>query len=107
MTTTTGTMSATRATPVRPEFDPQTGCHRVDHDADSPWEASTTLVLSLSTVTGEDPTAMVPLDRAVDPEVLNRHVRGRDRGATLTFEFDGHRVSVRDDGRIEFSAIEA
>lgn len=99
-------MSATQATTVRPEFDPQTGSHRVHHDGDRPWEASTTLVLSLSSVTGEDPTEMVPLDRAVDPEVLNRHVRGRDRGATLSFEFDGHRVTVRDDGRIEFSEIE-
>lgn len=99
-------MSATQATTVRPEFDPQTGSHRVHHDGDSPWEASTTLVLSLSAVTEDDPTEMVPLDRAVDPEVLNRHVRGRERGATLTFEFDGHRVTVRDDGRIEFSAMD-
>lgn len=100
-------MSATHATSVRPEFDPQTGCHRVHHDADSPWEASTTLVLSLCSVTDEDPTEMLPLDRAVDPEVLNRHVRGRERGAVLSFEFDGHRVAVRDDGRIEFSAVDA
>lgn len=99
-------MSATRATTVRPEFDPQTGSHRVHHDADSPWEASTTLVLSLSAVTGEDPTEMVPLDRAVDPEVLNRHVRGRERGATMSFEFDDHRVTVRDDGRIEFTPLD-
>lgn len=99
-------MSATPATTIRPEFDAQTGTHRVVHDPDSPWEASTTLVLAISSVTGEEPTDMLPLSRAVDPDVLNRHVGGRDRGATLSFEFDGHRVSVEDSGRIEFTAVD-
>lgn len=99
-------MSVTPATAIQPEFDPQTGTHLVDHDADSPWEASTTLVLAISSVTGEEPTEMLPLSLAVDPDVLNRHVGGRDRGATLSFEFDGHRVSVEDSGRIEFTAAD-
>lgn len=93
-------------TTIRPEFDPQAGTYRVDHDADSPWEASTTLVLAISSVTGEEPTEMLPLTLAVDPDVLNRHVGGRDRGASLTFEFDGHQVTVQDSGRIEFAAVD-
>lgn len=59
---------------IRPEFDSQTGTYRVDHDGDSPWEASTTLVLAISSVTGEGPTEMLPLSRAVDPDVLDKHV---------------------------------
>lgn len=99
-------MSATPATTIRPEFDPRTGTHRVDHDPESPWEASTTLVLAISSVTGEEPTEMLPLSLAVDPDVLNKHVGGRDRGATISFEFDGRQVSVHDSGRIEFTAVE-
>lgn len=99
-------MSATSYTRLRPEFDPESECHRVSHDADSEWEASTTLVLSLGSLTGQDPTDMLPLHRAVDPDVLNRHVRGHARGAELTFQFNGHDVTVHDDGRIEFSPLE-
>lgn len=100
-------MSATCHPLVDPKFDPETGTHRVYHDSASTWEASTTLVLSLSSLTGEDPTNMLPLGRSVDPDVLNEHVRGEDHGATLTFEFHGHEVSVRDDGRIQFASDDA
>lgn len=100
-------MSATRHPLVETEFDPETGTHRVYHDPRNTWEASTTVVLSISSLTGEDPTEMLPLGRSVDPDVLNEHVRGEDSGATLTFEFHGHEVSVRDDGRIQFASDDA
>ena len=100
-------MSATRHTLVRPEFDPESECHHVRHDTESDWEASTTLVLSVGSLTDEDPTDMLPLNRAVDPDVLNNHVRGSARGAELSFQFHGHDVTVHDDGRIELSSLDA
>lgn len=99
-------MSVTSHTHVRPEFDPESGSHRVRHDTETEWEASTTLVLSLCSVAGDDPTEILPLNRAVDPDVLNGHVRGHARGAELTFQFHGHDVTVHDDGRIEFSPLD-
>lgn len=69
-------------------------------------KASTTIVLSLETITGDEPPQMLPLNRAIDPDVLESHVRGRDRRAELSFEFHGHQVTVRDDGRITFSPLD-
>ena len=90
---------------IVPESDPYSEIYRVYHDADSPWKISTTLVLSLQSLTKDEPTEMRPLNRAVDPDVLECHVQGQNRGAELTFEFHGHRVTVRDDGRITFSPL--
>jgi hypothetical protein len=89
---------------VRPEYDPHSEAYRVYYDTDSTWNVSTTLVLSLRSLTGDEHGQTVPLNRAVDPDVLECHVRGRDRGARLSFEFHGYHVTVRDDGRIEFTS---
>lgn len=91
---------------VRPEFDPRSEAYRVHHDTDSSWTVSTTLVYALSSLTGNEPRQLLPLNRAVDPDVLEYHVRGRNRGADLSFEFHGHHVTVRDDGLIEFSPLD-
>lgn len=48
---------------------------------------------------------MLPLNRAVDPEALECHVRERNRGSQLSFEFHGYRVTVRDDGQVCFSPL--
>lgn len=94
-------MSLTRTDAIRPEFDPERGTYEVYHDTDSSWEVSTTLVLSLSSLTDDDPRQMRSLNSVVDPDVLNGHVRGRNSGATLSFEFHDHRVTVQDDGHLE------
>lgn len=91
---------------VRPEFDPGSDRFQVYHDTGWSWTVTTTLVFSLSSVTTVAPTDMLPLNRAVDPDALDMHVRGRDRGAKLTFSFHGHRITVRDSGHITFSPLE-
>lgn len=99
-------MSATIDTTVRPAFDDSSETYTLSLDADSPGDAPSTLVLSICSVTGADPRALRPLSRAVDPDVLANHVRGGVRGATLSFEFHGHDVTVRDDGRVEFAPLD-
>lgn len=99
-------MSTAYDNSVRPEFDAQSETYRVSHDTDSPWEVSTTLVLSLSSLTGDEPTQMRPLNRAVDPDKLTSHVRGRDQGALVSFDFHGYHVTARDDGQITFTPLD-
>jgi|AntRauMinimDraft_4_1070384.scaffolds.fasta_scaffold00019_76 hypothetical protein len=91
---------------VRPDFDPRTGTHTVDHDCDSAWDASMTLIHSLSSLTDDDPMEMRPLGYTVDPDVLDAHARSGNEDATLSFEFHGHRVTVRGDGQIEFAPLQ-
>ena len=98
-------MVPTHADVVRPEFDPRTEAYVVHHDSDSAWNVSTTLVLSLGSLTDDDPREMRPLGHAVDPEALDSHVRGGGADATLSFEFHHHSVTVRSDGRIEFAPL--
>lgn len=99
-------MSIAQTTSVRLTSDPQSETRRIDHDADCSWNVSTTIVYAISSMSGDEPTAMLPLNGAVDPDVLESHVRGRDRGARLSFEFHGYRVTVRDDGRITFTPLD-
>lgn len=91
---------------VRPEFHPGSDRFQVYHDTDWSWTATTTLVFSLSSVTAVDPTDMLPLNRAVDPDVLEGLVRGRNRGAKLAFDFHGYHITVRDTGHITFSPVD-
>jgi len=90
---------------VRPSFDPLTDTYTVRHDRDSAWDASTTLVLSLGSLTDDAPEEMPPLGHAVDLEVLDAHVRGGDEAATVSFEFHDYRVTVQGDGRIQFEPV--
>lgn len=96
----------TPADTVRPEFDPRTGTYAVDHDRDSTWDATTTLVHSLSSLTDDDPREMRPLGYAVDPDAIDAHVRRGNEDATLSFEFHGHHVTVSGDGQIEFEPLQ-
>lgn len=91
---------------VRPEFDPGSGVYQVHYDADSTWKVSTTLVLAISSLTGDDPVQMLPLNRAVDPDALDHHVHDRTRNANLSFDFHGYHVTVHDDGLIEISPLD-
>lgn len=78
----------------------------VTHDPDSSWDATTTLVFALGSLTGDDPAEMDPLGYVVDPRVLHGHVRSGNEDATLSFEFHGHRVTVGGDGRMEVAPVE-
>lgn len=96
-------MTATRSTSIRPASDPRTEAYHVEHSPHSPWPVSTTVVLGIASLTDLEPTSMLPLHSAVDPDALNRHVSDiRDRHAELSFEFQGYRVTVRGDGHIRF-----
>ena len=98
-------MVSTHADVVHPEYDPRTETYAVYHDSDSAWDVTTTLVLSLSSLTDDEPREMGPLAHVVDPDVLTGHVRGGNEDATLAFEFHDHRVTVRGDGRIRFAPL--
>lgn len=104
MSSTHPPLLATSETTMHPEFDPRADVHRIEHESESPWPVSTTIVLALSSLTGIEPTAMLPLYRAVDPDALSHHVQGRDRDAELSFEHHGYQVTVRGDGHIEITS---
>lgn len=91
---------------TRPEFDPRTNAYHVEHDHRCDWPVSTTVVLSLSSLTGTDPLAMRPLNGVVDPEALDFHVRSRARECEMAFDFCGHHVTVRADGHVEFIPLD-
>lgn len=76
------------------------------HDPDSSCDVSTTLVLAISSLTGNEPMQMLPLNRTVDPDVLESHVDGWERGSHVSFDFHGYHVTVRDDGLIEFIPLD-
>lgn len=97
-------MFATYNSSVQPEFDSRSGVYRTTHDTDCPWPASTTTVIALGRLTGVEPTDMLPLARAVDPDTLNHHVQREASEAELSFEFHGYDVTVRGDGHIEFES---
>lgn len=99
-------MSTTYQTAVRPEFDSNSETYRVHHDPDSPWSVSTTVVLSIQSLTGAEPTEMRPLNRAVDPDILGSYLQEKGRDTCLSFTFHGHEVTVQEDGRLVFAPLE-
>lgn len=99
-------MNATTEERVRPTFDPTRRVYRVEHDEGSPWPASTTIVLAVSSLTEVEPTDLLPLNGVVDPDALEHHVRGKAHGARLSFDFHGFHVTVRDDGHVELDSDE-
>lgn len=91
---------------VQPEFDSQMDVYRTTHDDGRPWPASTTTVLALADLTGVNPTDMLPLAGAVDPDTLNAHVQRNASDAELSFEYHGYGVTVRGNGCIEFEPVD-
>ena len=98
-------MAPTYEFTIRPRFDPDAGTYHLSHDLDASWPISTSIVLSLSSLTEDDPTEMPPLARAVDPDELQGHISGRSHGAELEFQWQGFRVTVRDDGETTFTPV--
>lgn len=99
-------MKTAHETTDRPTRQSRPATYRVYHDPDSSRKITTDLVFAVRSITGDDPTEMLPLNRAVDPDVLESHVQGRQRDAHLSFDFQGYHVAVRDDGRIEFTLLD-
>lgn len=99
-------MSINYQSSIRPESDPGSDTTRVFHDPESPWNVTTTIILAVQSLTGDEPTGMLPLNRAVDPDMLENHLQGPDRSTQLTFEFHRHEVTVRDDGQVTFTPLE-
>jgi hypothetical protein len=99
-------MTAIQAHTIEPALDSGTGTIGVHYSEHTPWPASTTVVLGIASLTGQEPTSLRPLHGAVDPDTLNQHVRDDwDRDATLSFEFHGYRVTVGGGGHIEFAPL--
>lgn len=100
-------MIATQTTTVQPEYNSRAGAYHIYHRPRNPWPVSTTIVLGISSLTDTDPTSMLPLYGAADPDVLERHVTDvRDRDVELTFKFHGYGVTVHSDGHIEFAPLD-
>lgn len=79
--------------------------YRVSHDKDTPWPASTTTVLALAELTGVEPTEMLPLAGAVNPDMLNHHVQRKANESELSFEAYGYDITVHGDGHMEFESV--
>ncbi|SFR36557.1 HalOD1 output domain-containing protein [Halogeometricum limi] len=61
---------------------------------------STSVVLSVAAIEGEEPTALPPLAEAIDPDALDDLFAGDVRGQ-VSFTYTGYDVTIHDDGRIE------
>lgn len=90
---------------IRPTFDPDTETYHMSHDTDTSWPISTSIVLSVSSLTEDDPTEMSPLARTVDPDKLQGHISGQSHGAEMEFVWYDYRVTVRDDGETTLTPV--
>ncbi|WP_436926703.1 HalOD1 output domain-containing protein [Halosimplex amylolyticum] len=99
-------MSTTYDNIVSPEFDPHSGTFQTSLNTDGSCSATTELILIVSSLTGDEPTQMLPLNNAVDPDALERHVSERDRDAELSFDFHGYHIIIRGDGQVTFTPID-
>ncbi|WP_435347435.1 HalOD1 output domain-containing protein [Haloarchaeobius sp. HRN-SO-5] len=50
-----------------------------------------------------DSVALDPIFEAIDSDALNDLLGSSKRGTKVTFEYEGYRVSIRDDRRIELA----
>lgn len=93
---------------TEPERDGTTGASEgyvVRHDWDEDDALSSTVINAVAAIRNVEPTAVDPLNRAVDPDALNaifaNRCDGNERaGASLTIRLNGCRVTVDGDGRI-------
>ncbi|USZ67697.1 hypothetical protein NGM10_13295 [Halorussus salilacus] len=81
-----------RETPLRVQAD-WSGCETLDAAVTS----------AISRATGAAVTDLAPLYEYMDPDALHAFVasmRDRERETSITFEYEGHDVTVRSDGEI-------
>jgi len=71
--------------------------------ANVPARPATNVIDALADHAGVDPTALTPpLAAAVDPDALNALVERADTAdaVAVSFDYEGHEVVVRGDGRV-------
>lgn len=80
---------------------------RTKHEWDDPESLSASVLHAVAVASGDDPGEMDSLYDAIDPDALDEIFRPRPglelrpEGGCLTFVFNGCRVSVYWDGRID------
>lgn len=71
-----------------------------DWSIEIPSEA---VVETVAAASGQEPTALEPLYRAIDPDALDavfRRVEDADRLIRVSFDFNAHLVTVQSDGTV-------
>ncbi|WP_323190324.1 HalOD1 output domain-containing protein [Halostella sp. PRR32] len=81
----------------------------VHHDWDEDDSLSSTVVTAVAAIRNVEPTAIDPLNEAVDPDALNtifenRHGGAERSGATLTLRLNKCSVTIHGDGRVVVEA---
>ncbi|WP_240147524.1 MULTISPECIES: HalOD1 output domain-containing protein [Halorussus] len=85
----------------------------VEYESETPlrmqadWSGTETLdsaiTCAISRATGETVTELAPLYEYMDPDALHEFVasmRDRETETSITFQYEGHDVTVRSDGEI-------
>lgn len=90
------------------DFHPETGSYTADFDGDS-TAPSRAILDVMAHVTGADHVDLDPLYDSIDPSALDAICGARrDRSRCLVqFAYDGHRVTVERDGKIEVEPLSA
>ena len=85
------------ADPV-PEFDEENGCYERTFDTDE--QIVTDLVMTLASISDEEPESMPPLQESIDTTILERLLShdNADSDARLSFTYYDFRVTVWNDG---------
>lgn len=63
-------------------------------------QPSTAVVETVTEAQGQEPTSTEPLYRAIDTDALDDLMRSGDGDVRVEFAFEGHRVTVEDDGTV-------
>lgn len=89
---------AHQAAESSPEFDEENGCY--ERSFDSPEQIVTDLVMTLATITDEEPESMPPLQESIDTTILQRLLAhdNADSDARISFTYYDFRVTVWNDG---------
>lgn len=98
-------MTASNSSGDREPIDQSTNTIQTEFD----WtdvEPSTAIIELIAEATDCDPIDLEPLYESVDPDALDRLVRGNgvdphDQRLSVSFSFDGHAVAVRSSGVVE------
>jgi hypothetical protein len=81
----------------------------VRHDWEEDGSLSSTVVTAVAAIRNVEPTAVDPLNEAVDPDALNdlfedRHCGTERAGATLSISLNDCTVTIHGDGRVVVEA---
>lgn len=89
---------AHQATDQGPEFDEENGCYERSFDTGD--QIVTDLVMTLATISGEEPESMPPLQESIDTTILQRLLDhdNEESDARLSFTYYDFRITVWNDG---------